>query len=77
MLLNSGSDMVAVPHIVKHKNTAAGILSELTTSNGTKASNDPQNCGVVKIVATHGKVDVGDISRLVWSFGFYLIFSVT
>lgn len=62
-LLNTGSDMVAVPHIVKNKNAAAGILSELTTSHGTKASNDVQNYGVVKIVATHGKVDVGNISR--------------
>ncbi|KAK1392221.1 hypothetical protein POM88_011277 [Heracleum sosnowskyi] len=56
-LLSTGSEMVAV------KNAAAEILSELTTSHGTKASNDLQNCGVVKIVATHGKVDVGNISR--------------
>lgn len=70
---NTVSESDTVQQIIKPKNSAAGILYELITRHVTKACQDLKNCGVVGIVATLGKVDDGNISRLVFFFFLYKI----
>ncbi|KAJ7959354.1 Defective in meristem silencing 3 [Quillaja saponaria] len=50
--------------ILRHEKSAAGILCQLKTRHGTQASLLPLTKDVVGIVATLGKVDNNDVSRI-------------
>lgn len=65
---NVVSEKETFQKIRKHMNSAASSLYELTSSLSNKASLDPKNLGVIGFVATLGKVDDGNISRLLSEF---------
>ncbi|KAE9604016.1 hypothetical protein Lalb_Chr11g0066881 [Lupinus albus] len=54
--------------ILKHEKSAAGIFCQLKTRHGTQASNLPLTNDVVGIVATLGKVEDDNLSRLLSDF---------
>ncbi|KAA8540047.1 hypothetical protein F0562_026739 [Nyssa sinensis] len=58
------SEEETVEHILRHEKSAAGILCQLKTRHGTQASHLPLSKDVLGIVATLGKVDDDNLSRL-------------
>ncbi|XP_059629028.1 protein DEFECTIVE IN MERISTEM SILENCING 3-like [Cornus florida] len=58
------SEEETVEHIIKHEKSAAGILFQLKTRLGSQPYNLPLTKDVLGIVATLGKVDDENLSRL-------------
>lgn len=56
--------------ILKHERSAAAFLCRLLSLPDAKIFDHPLTKDVVGIVATLGKVDDGNLSRLVWVFFF-------
>ena len=59
------SEEETVQHIISHEKSAAGILCVLRTCHGSQASHLLLTKDVLGIVATLGKVDDDNLSRLV------------
>uniref|UniRef100_A0A5B6ZLY2 Defective in meristem silencing 3 n=1 Tax=Davidia involucrata TaxID=16924 RepID=A0A5B6ZLY2_DAVIN len=58
------SEEETVEHILRHEKSAAGILCQVKTRHGTQASHLSLSKDVLGIVATLGKVDDDNLSRL-------------
>ncbi|CAL0305430.1 unnamed protein product [Lupinus luteus] len=65
---NPTGDEEVNKEILKHEKSAAGIFCQLKTRHGTQASNLPLTKDVVGIVATLGKVEDDNLSRLLSDF---------
>ncbi|KAK1392220.1 Protein DEFECTIVE IN MERISTEM SILENCING 3 [Heracleum sosnowskyi] len=61
-LSQNESELENIQQILKHTNSAAGIVYQLKTRHSTRGSQHPLTKGILGIVATLGKVDDDNIS---------------
>lgn len=65
---NHHSEEETTERILQHENTAAAVLSQMKMHYGTQASLLQVTQDVLGIVASLGKVEDENLSRLVWSY---------